>query len=146
MTIGKKIRILRINREWTQATLAEKLNISPDTVQKWEVEKNTPPLSALKDIAQILDTSIAILSDDEMDIVEYQLLGQYDVFSDRITISDSPHQVYDANLRSSARLHRFINFGEILYSSICIGSKEIWSCERKYEKQMIDAWNKGCPM
>lgn len=39
MTIGKKILILRINREWTQATLAEKLNVSSDTVQKWEAEK-----------------------------------------------------------------------------------------------------------
>ncbi|WFF71815.1 helix-turn-helix transcriptional regulator [Proteiniclasticum sp. QWL-01] len=146
MTIGKKIRILRINREWTQATLAEKLNISPDTVQKWEVEKNTPPLAALKDIAQILDTSVAILSDDEMDIVEYQLLGQYDVFSDRIIISDSQHQVYYANLRRSAHLHRFINSGGIFYSSICIGSKEIWSCERKHEKLMIDAWNNQCPV
>lgn len=87
-----------------------------------------------------------MLIDDEIEIVEYQFLSQYDVFSNLIEFPDSPHQVYDANLRNSARLHRFINSGGISYSSICFGSKEIWSCERKHEKRMVDDWNNDCPV
>lgn len=141
MTLGCKIRILRENRGWTQATLAAKLIVSPDTVQKWEVEKNTPPLAALKDIAQVLDTPINLLSDGDIEIIEYYHVNQNDVYPEKDKQSDSPHLRYDANLRNGALLHRFDNPRGVPYSSICIGSKEIWSCERDHEKRMVDAWN-----
>ena len=47
-TFSEKIRILRKNREWTQAQLAEALSVSESTVQKWEVDKNTPPVTEIK--------------------------------------------------------------------------------------------------
>ena len=56
-TIAEKIRILRENREWTQAQLAEKMAISESTVQKWEVEKHTPPLAEIKRLSKVFYTS-----------------------------------------------------------------------------------------
>ena len=42
----------------TQAALAEKLNISTRTVQKYESGEITPPLNKFKEIAEILDISV----------------------------------------------------------------------------------------
>ena len=47
-TFSEKLRILRKNKEWTQAQLADALSVSESTVQKWEVDKNAPPVSEIK--------------------------------------------------------------------------------------------------
>ena len=58
--LGSKIRVLRENREWAQARLAEKLSVSPDTGQKWEVENNTPALPTIKEIAAVLFRQVVL--------------------------------------------------------------------------------------
>ena len=42
-TFSEKLRILRKNKEWTQAQLADALSVSESTVQKWEVDKTHRP-------------------------------------------------------------------------------------------------------
>ena len=69
--ISKKIRILRKNREWTQAQLADALSISESTVQKWEVDKNAPPVSEIKRLAEVFYLPVTSLVDDAVDIPEF---------------------------------------------------------------------------
>ena len=52
-TFSEKLRILRKNKEWTQAQLADALSVSESTVQKWEVDKNAPPVSEIKRLAEV---------------------------------------------------------------------------------------------
>lgn len=59
MTLPEKINVLRKNRDWTQAMLAEKINLSEDAIQKWEVGVNTPPLEAIKQLAKVFMISVA---------------------------------------------------------------------------------------
>ena len=139
MTIGTKIRILRENREWTQAMLADKLHVCADTVQKWEVEKNAVSIATLKELSALFGVKPNILMDDDEEVIDYILLDEIDM-SD-VHPNDSPHKRYDANLKKGALLHRFINPGNAPYSGIYIGSREIYSCERVYEADMIACWN-----
>ena len=55
--------------------------------------------------------------------------------------NESNHVVYDADLKASAKLHRFLNPAGCAYSAIYVDGEEIWSCERDYEAQMISNWN-----
>ena len=73
-TFSEKIRILRKNREWTQAQLAEALSVSESTVQKWEVDKNTPPVTEIKRLADVFYLPVTTLVDDAVDIPEYYYL------------------------------------------------------------------------
>lgn len=50
----KLIKYLRIANEMTQADLAEKLNVSPSTVAKWEQGQNIPPLDRFAEILELL--------------------------------------------------------------------------------------------
>ena len=144
-TLGAKIRTLRENQEWTQSQLADKLCVSPDTVQKWEVEKNTPTLSTIKEIAAVFHVPFITLADDELSVTEYWKLCTT-TFRDwgRLTSPpDSEHTIYDADLRKGAKLHRFLNPEGESYSAIYIGSTELLSCSRDHEQDMVDYWNQS---
>ena len=61
--IGKFIQSCRKNLKMTQAELAERLNVSPQSVSNWERGESIPDVSLLPDLAQILRCSVdAILS------------------------------------------------------------------------------------
>lgn len=55
MTIGDKIRKLRVERHITQETLAKYLNISNQAISKWEQNITSPDLSVIPDIAEYFE-------------------------------------------------------------------------------------------
>ena len=71
---SEKIRILRKNREWTQAQLAAALSVSESTVQKWEVGKNMPSVSEIKRLADVFYLPAISLFDDDIIIPEFIFL------------------------------------------------------------------------
>ena len=64
-TFGQKFYELRKNNNYTQEQIAEKLNVSPQAVSKWENDLAYPDITLLKSIAILLDTSIDYLLGDE---------------------------------------------------------------------------------
>ena len=58
---GAVIKELREKNHFTQAELAEKLNISDKTVSKWETAKGYPDISMLELIANVFGISVAEL-------------------------------------------------------------------------------------
>ena len=56
--VGRKISLLRKERNLTQMELADMLNISYQAVSNWERGETMPDISKLPEIAQIFDTSI----------------------------------------------------------------------------------------
>lgn len=63
MNIGKKIKVLRLKAGITQENLAGKLNISSQSVSKWENDISTPDINLLPDIAGIFGVTIDELFD-----------------------------------------------------------------------------------
>jgi len=57
-TVGKKIAALRKEKGMTQDEIAEKLNVSPQAVSKWENDISYPDIMLLPKIAQLLDTTV----------------------------------------------------------------------------------------
>lgn len=60
-SIGKTIASLRKSKGWTQAELAEKLNVSDKAVSKWESENGLPEISQFPALASLFDVSIDYL-------------------------------------------------------------------------------------
>ncbi len=64
MTFGQKLKKLRNELNITQKDLAEKLNVTFQTVSKWESGINEPDLNTLKELSKIFNVSIdSLLSD-----------------------------------------------------------------------------------
>ena len=66
MTTGEKIYKLRRDKGWSQEELAEKLNVSRQTVYKWEADIATPENDNLKQLVSLLETSYNYLLDDSI--------------------------------------------------------------------------------
>ena len=58
---GAVIKELREKYHFTQAELAEKLNVSDKTISKWETGKGYPDISLLEPIAKVFDISVTEL-------------------------------------------------------------------------------------
>lgn len=68
--IGKQIAALRKERGFTQESLSEILNVSPQAVSKWENGHALPETSLLPSLASVLDTSIdSLLTDSKLQIL-----------------------------------------------------------------------------
>ena len=68
MNFGEKLKSLRIKHELSQKNLAEKLNVSIQSITKWETQNSMPDIENLKSIARIFDVTIDSLIYDEEDI------------------------------------------------------------------------------
>lgn len=66
MTLGEKIRELRIRSGLTQEGLAEKLHVSRSAIAKWEAGGGLPDLSNLKLLAELFSVSIDSLLDHDI--------------------------------------------------------------------------------
>jgi len=58
VSIGAQLKNMRLDKNYSQAEVAEKLNISRQTLSKWELDKSLPDLFLLKDLALIYDVSV----------------------------------------------------------------------------------------
>ena len=68
MEIGKKLKEARLNRDLTQEVIAEKLNVSRQTISNWENEKTYPDIISVIELSNLYSISLDDLlkGDDEM--------------------------------------------------------------------------------
>ena len=140
-SVGEKIKNLRINEGWTQATLAEKLNVSESTVQKWEKGKNNTQIPDLQKICDMFNVSLDRMVDEKAYIPIIPDEGEWVPTTTQEYDSDGEHLLCTLTLKREGKLHRFINAGGVEYSAIYYKGREMFSCERSHERDMILAWN-----
>lgn len=61
LELGNQIRKYRINLEMTQDNLADKLNVSRQTISKWELERSYPDIESLITLSRTFDVSVDLL-------------------------------------------------------------------------------------
>jgi len=62
MTIGERIALLRDQKNWSQKELAEYLDVSRNTVGKYEREEMLPPLDVASKIAVVFNITLDYLA------------------------------------------------------------------------------------
>lgn len=68
MILSEKIIQLRKKKNWSQEDLAEQLNVSRQSVSKWEGGASIPDLNKIIKLSQLFDVSTDFLLKDEYDI------------------------------------------------------------------------------
>lgn len=71
MILADKIIQLRKKNGWSQEELAEKMNVSRQSVSKWEGAQSVPDLDKILLLAQIFGVSTDFLLKDELEVEEY---------------------------------------------------------------------------
>ncbi len=67
MKFGQKIKKLRTDAGLTQKDLANKLNVSFQTISKWESGLNEPDIANIKELCKVFDCSFEYLLNDDLD-------------------------------------------------------------------------------
>ena len=71
MTLGQKIKKLRIEKNLTQKDLADRLYVTFQTVSKWENDENEPDVSTLRELAKLFGCTLDyLLSEDDKKVVD----------------------------------------------------------------------------
>lgn len=99
MILADKIIYLRKKNGWSQEELAEMLNVSRQSVSKWESSGATPELNRIIEMSKIFSVSVDYLIKDELEEVEYTGDVDYENDNIRVTMEDANEFI---NLREEA--------------------------------------------
>ena len=66
MDLGKKILELRKKENFSQEQLAEKMNVTRQTISKWELNETTPDIKQAKELSRLFKVSLDELTDNDM--------------------------------------------------------------------------------
>ena len=66
MSLGNKILELRKKSNLSQEQLAEKMNVTRQTISKWELNETTPDIKQAKELSKIFKISLDELTDNDM--------------------------------------------------------------------------------
>lgn len=142
MTFGQKIKKLRSDANLTQKELAEKMNVTFQTVSKWESDLNEPDISTIKELSKIFNCSIEYLfsEDDEQEVVEpqkevevEQVVPVVPVKKEILVCSNCGRTIEDDS-RAHSLKKRYFN-GEIRQVNVC---DECYAKEQAEEQKKAD--------
>ena len=66
MDLGKKILELRKKENLSQEQLAEKMNVTRQTISKWELNETTPDIKQAKELSKLFKISLYELTENDM--------------------------------------------------------------------------------
>ena len=66
MNLGKKILELRKKENLSQEQLAEKMNVTRQTISKWELNETTPDIKQAKELSRLFKISLDELTGNDM--------------------------------------------------------------------------------
>lgn len=88
MILADKILSLRKKNGWSQEELAEKLNVSRQSISKWESTGSIPDINKILELAKIFGVSTDYLLKDDLEDVEYSDTGEVDNFR-RVSLTEA---------------------------------------------------------
>lgn len=136
MTIGEKIKMLRQKQGITQEKLADYLNISPQSVSKWENNNAFPDISLVVPLANYFGITIDELFDrdsDEQtaDIEEYD--KKYQRFANRGLVAESIALWREAVQKYPRNYHCLIHLAHSVWDTLQDGAFEAFHNENAKE-------------
>ncbi|MGN0311687.1 MAG: helix-turn-helix transcriptional regulator [Lachnospiraceae bacterium] len=105
MDIGKKIAELRKNKAVTQAQLAGYLDVTPQTVSRWEANNGVPDIYLLPRIATFFEVSMEDLFGIRNMEKVHQLVCRYSILRDEKSYEDAMAAI-ENELHSAGEEHR----------------------------------------
>lgn len=113
--IGRRIKLARERKGWSQLTLAMQANVSPTTVSRWE-RGMLPPVRELVRLAGVLEIDADELvaaepsDDDRIELLRQEIADMRALFNDaRAERHDEHHELGEHVARQSALLERLVD-------------------------------------
>jgi transcriptional regulator with XRE-family HTH domain len=108
MILADKILYLRKSNGWSQEELAEKMNVSRQSISKWESAQAIPDINKILELAKIFGVTTDYLLKDEMETIDYSDTDETEGIT-RVTLSEM-----NEFLQNSAIFGRRVAWGVVL--------------------------------
>ena len=125
-TFGEKIKKYRQDNNLTQADLANKLHVSRQAISKWETGSSYPNYDILKDIAEMLNTTVTVKRKNNRNVLHLLILS---IASTLAIIIGIVAIVIAANKKDDAE----VVIEDNKFIGIVIGKENFIPSELKYE-------------
>ncbi len=125
--IGMNIRVLRKKQKWSQEQLAEKVNVSRQTVAKWENGEAVPDIYKCQILADLFQVSLDQLSRDMSEEEVNQLGPKGKQFFGVVKVGERGQIVIPKQARDMYQIHsgdKLIVLGEDATKGIAILKSE----------------------
>ena len=104
MILSEKIAMLRKKNGWSQEDLAEKLNISRQSVSKWESGASIPDLERIVNMSQIFGVTTDYLLKDELEEVAFAEENIADITNGRPVTVEEANAFLEATRKFAAHI------------------------------------------
>ena len=74
MTLGQKIKKLRMEKNLTQKELADQVYVTFQTVSKWEKDENEPDVATLRELSRLFDCSLDYLLKEDEEVKKAEIV------------------------------------------------------------------------
>lgn len=137
MKLADKIIDLRKKRGWSQENLAEQLDVSRQSVSKWESGLSVPDLDKILRMSDIFGVSTDFLLKEEMDTIEnemddaekkdsqWETLQQSDVWQESCQQTFSQQEAENKRVVSIEEANSYLDLSQKMSSKIALG---VWLC------------------
>lgn len=116
MILADKIIALRKRMSWSQEELAEKLDVSRQSVSKWEVGATIPDLDKILKMSELFGVSTDYLLKDEMG--ESEIMGGRDVPEGRVVSVEEANAYMDTAKEVCGRMATAVSL--FILSPVCL--------------------------
>lgn len=116
MILAEKIIMLRKRMNWSQEELAEKLDISRQSVSKWEVGATIPDLDKILKMSELFGVSTDYLLKDEIE--ETELMGGKDASEGRVVSVEEANAYMNVSKEVCGRMAAAISM--FILSPVCL--------------------------
>lgn len=93
MILADKIIYLRKKAGWSQEDLAEEMNVSRQSVSKWEGAQSVPEMDKILTLSSIFGVSTDFLLKDELEEIDGVSISETNVSVPKVSIEDATHYI-----------------------------------------------------
>lgn len=104
MILSEKITMLRKKNGWSQEELAEKLNISRQSVSKWESGASIPDLERIVNMSQLFGVTTDYLLKDEIEEVDFAEEPATEITEGKVVTVEEANLFLTATKKYAARI------------------------------------------
>lgn len=104
MILSEKIMMLRKKNGWSQEELAEKLNISRQSVSKWESGASIPDLERIVNMSQLFGVTTDYLLKDEIEEVDFVEGTTPETIEGKVVTVEEANTFLEATKKYAARI------------------------------------------
>ena len=134
MILSEKIIMLRKKYGWSQEELAERLDISRQSVSKWESGASIPDLERIVGMSQLFGVTTDYLLKDEMEETEFADGMTPEITEGKVITVEEANTFLEATKKYAARIAPAVSLCVLLY---CCGCWEWQVPEEELSQKML---------